>query len=68
MNRVAAILLVIGTLYVLRDRIPLPFPLFRLPGDLLLRGERFHVFLPVTTSLLISLVVSLALALIARRE
>ena len=38
----------------------------RLPGDILIQRERFTVYLPLTTCLLISLMVMLALWLIGR--
>ena len=44
------------------------FPwLGRLPGDLLIQRERFTFYMPLATSLLISLVVSLVLWLFGRR-
>ena len=39
----------------------------RLPGDLLIQRERFTLYVPLATSLLISLVVSLVLWLFGRR-
>ena len=42
------------------------FPLFRLPGDIVIERPGFRFFLPITTMLLISALVSLA-ALVLRR-
>lgn len=44
----------------------LPF-LGRLPGDLMIRGERWSLYAPLTTCLLISVVLSLLLWLFGRR-
>ena len=41
-------------------------PLGRLPGDLAYRGRSFSFFAPLGTSLLLSLVLSLALYLLSR--
>ncbi len=37
------------------------FPLGRLPGDILVRNERFTFYLPLTTSILLSLGLSILL-------
>ena len=42
-------------------------PLGRLPGDFSYKSKNLHVYLPLGTSLLISLVLSLVLWLINRR-
>lgn len=41
-------------------------PLGRLPGDVVIRGEGFAVYLPFTTMLLLSLVLSLLLSALGR--
>ncbi|MFY9120824.1 MAG: DUF2905 domain-containing protein [Syntrophomonadaceae bacterium] len=40
---------------------------FRLPGDILVRRENFTFFFPITTMLLISLVLTLIFNLLGRR-
>ncbi len=65
MNRFAFILMTLAFLYILRDHIPIPF--FRLPGDLHFRTDRLHLFLPLTTSLLVSVILSLLLGFLGRR-
>ncbi|MDI9480562.1 MAG: DUF2905 domain-containing protein [Bacillota bacterium] len=40
---------------------------FRLPGDILIRRENFTFFFPITTMLLISLVLTLIFNLLGRR-
>jgi hypothetical protein len=41
-------------------------PLGRLPGDIIIRRENFTFYLPITTSILVSVVLTL-LALVLRR-
>lgn len=65
MNRMAFVLIVIAVLYLLRDW--LPGPLFRLPGDIEIHGERFHLFIPIATCLLISLILSFLFSLFGHR-
>jgi len=36
-------------------------PLGRLPGDLVINKEHFHLYFPLTTSILVSLLISLLL-------
>ncbi len=58
------LLVVIGTLLLLAGRIGLP--LGRLPGDIAYRGKNMLVFIPLGTSILISIVLSLLFYLISR--
>lgn len=60
------VILGLGLLLVFADRMPL---VGRLPGDIVLRGERWSFYLPLGTSILISLVLTLVLTLVglARR-
>jgi hypothetical protein len=44
----------------------LGFPLGRLPGDIVVRREHVSFYLPVTTSVLLSLLLSLLVALFRR--
>ena len=55
-----AVLLVLGLLLTLSGRVPL---LGRLPGDLVYRRGNFTVHLPLATSLLLSVLLTLVLAL-----
>ena len=59
-------LLVAGVGLVLLLTPKLPW-LGRLPGDIVVQRERFTFYVPLATSLLISLVVSLVLWLFGRR-
>ena len=56
----------VGALFLLGERFPW-LRLGRLPGDLAVERERFKLDVPLGTSLLLSLVVSLVLWLLSRR-
>ena len=58
-----AIIAGFGLVLLLSPKLPW---LGRLPGDILIQRERFTFYLPLTTCLLISLVVTLVLRLIGR--
>ena len=59
-----AIIVVVGLVFVFGDRIPV---LGHLPGDIVIRGENLTVFIPLGTMFVVSVVVSLVLALLNRR-
>ena len=59
-----ALLLVLGALFLLLGRTGLPIG--RLPGDFLIRGKNTTFYFPVTTSILLSVVLSLVLYFIGR--
>lgn len=54
------ILVVIGLLLSLGDKIPW---IGKLPGDIYIKRERFSFYFPITTSIIISLILTLLLAL-----
>ena len=58
------LLVIIGALVLLAARLGLP--LGRLPGDISYKGKNFSVHIPIGTSILISIVLSLFLYLISR--
>ena len=58
------VLIVVGGLFLLLGRTHLPIG--RLPGDILYRGKNTRLYFPLTTSILISIVLSLVLYLISR--
>ena len=58
------ILLVAGLLFLLLGRTSLPIG--RLPGDILYRGKNTVFYFPLTTSILLSVVVSAVLYLVSR--
>ncbi|HET7292996.1 MAG TPA: DUF2905 domain-containing protein [Vicinamibacteria bacterium] len=57
------VLVVLGLVLVLAERVP---GLGRLPGDFVLRRGGFTLYVPVTTCLLLSALLTLALALLRR--
>ncbi len=61
---VGGALLVVGGLVVLSDR--LGFPLGRLPGDFVYHRDGLTCIFPLATSLLLSLLLTLALNVLAR--
>jgi len=60
-----AVLVAAGLVLMFVDRIP---GLGRLPGDLWIRRQRFTLYLPVTTFLLVSIVLTVLINLFARRR
>lgn len=52
-----------GLLYIYSNKIPLPG---KLPGDIVIEKEKFRFYFPITTSILISVLLSLILYLINR--
>jgi hypothetical protein len=61
---VGAVLIVIGLLFLAGDR--LPIRLGRLPGDIVIRGRNGVFYFPLTTCLLLSVILSLILWLFRR--
>lgn len=59
-----AILIVLGVLFAFGAKLPW---LGRLPGDVYIQKKNFTIIFPVTTSILISLVVSFIIFLLNRR-
>jgi hypothetical protein len=49
-------LIIIGLAFVFGDKIPF---LGRLPGDIYVKKERFSFYFPLTTSIIVSLILSL---------
>jgi Protein of unknown function (DUF2905) len=61
---VGAILIIIGVAVILLGKIP---GLGRLPGDIYIERRNFTFFFPLTTSILISVILSLLFYLFSRR-
>ncbi len=59
------VLVVIGVLVSLGDRLPLRVG--RLPGDMVIRGRNWVFYFPVVTGILLSVVLSILLWLFSRR-
>ena len=58
------ILVVLGGLFLLAGRVPF---LGRLPGDIIIRRERWSFYFPLTTSIVISILLTLLFTLFTRR-
>jgi hypothetical protein len=63
---IGILLIAVGGLVLLASRLGLPFGLGRLPGDVVIRRENMTVYLPIASSILVSVVVSLLLYLFRR--
>jgi len=57
-------LTVLGLLLTFFDK--LPFNLGRLPGDIYIKRDNFVFYFPITTSILISIILSLLLIIISK--
>jgi len=56
----AKIFIVIGLVFILIGiLLYFKFPLFKLPGDIVIQKENFSFYFPITTSILISIVLTL---------
>lgn len=54
---IGMVIVIIGFLLTFSDK--LPFQLGRLPGDIVIKKEGFTFYFPLTTSILVSVVLSL---------
>ncbi|HMD13318.1 MAG TPA: DUF2905 domain-containing protein [Bacteroidota bacterium] len=52
----------VGILFMYSDKIPF---VGRLPGDISIKKENFHLYVPITTSIIISIVLSLIIWVIS---
>ncbi len=59
-----ALLLVLGVVFLLLGRTHLPVG--RLPGDILYRGKHTTFYFPITTSIVVSVIVSILLYFLGR--
>ncbi len=57
------VILVIGIIFLLSDKIPLG----RLPGDIQIGNGRVKIFIPIATSILLSLILTLILNFFTRK-
>lgn len=58
------IIVIIGIILLFSER--LPFNLGRLPGDIAIKKENFSFYFPITTSIIISIVLSLIFFLFSK--
>jgi len=57
-----AVFIAVGLiLYFFKD-----FPLFRLPGDIVIEKENFRFYFPITSSILLSIIFSVLFSILAR--
>jgi len=56
----------LGVVFVVFSRFKLPFP-GRLPGDIIIKKENFTFYFPLTTCLVISLILSVILYFFSKR-
>lgn len=56
--------IVVGSLFLLANKLPF---IGRLPGDILIKKEHFSFYFPITTCILISLILSLIFWLLSKR-
>ncbi|WP_373032145.1 DUF2905 family protein [Sulfurovum sp.] len=61
---IGIVIIIIGTVLLFNDR--LPFNLGKLPGDISYKKENFSFYFPITTSILISIILSLLFYLFGR--
>ena len=58
-----AVVVIVGMFFVVADKIPLG----RLPGDLHFGSGKFKIYIPVATSILLSIVITIILNFFSRR-
>lgn len=58
------VIIIIGIVLLFSDR--LPFNLGKLPGDISFKKENFSFYFPITTSIIISIILSLLFYLFSR--
>ena len=61
---VGILLIIIGIFFILGNKIP---HFGRLPGDIMVKKENFSLYFPITTCILISIVISIILFLFTRK-
>ena len=57
------ILVIVGTIFYLKPNIPF---LGKLPGDIRIEKENFKFYFPITTSILVSIIISFILYLVSK--
>jgi len=62
----AKIFIFIGIIFIIIGIILYFFPLFRLPGDIVIKKENFTLYFPITSSILISIILSAVFYIISR--
>lgn len=57
------ILLVLGMIFLVSDKLPIG----RLPGDIQIGSGKFRIFIPIATSILLSIILTLILNFFSRK-
>ena len=57
------VIVVLGLVFLMADKIPIG----RLPGDFKFGGDRFRIYIPVATCVLLSLVITLIVNFFSRK-
>jgi hypothetical protein len=63
---VGLIIVIIGLVVWFGGRVPLLNRLGRLPGDIYVRGDHWSFYFPLTTSIVISIIISILFMLLRR--
>lgn len=69
-NLLAKILFIIGVLFILSSVIVergIKLPFERLPGDIIIKKENFAFYFPLTTGIIISIVLTIIFSLLRKR-
>lgn len=59
-------IIILGGLFIVFSRIPILNQLGKLPGDIRIEGENFSCFAPIMSMIVLSILLSLAINIIAR--
>lgn len=57
------VIIALGLIFLMADK----FPIGRLPGDLKIGGERFRIYIPVATCVLLSVIITLIVNFFSRK-
>lgn len=69
MHSYAKLLIIVGVIFIVIGIFILFFPkinLFRLPGDIYIKKNNFSFYFPITTSIIISIILTIIFSLIRR--
>ncbi len=61
---IGAFLILLGTILLFIDKIPI---FGKLPGDIIIRRKNFTLYLPIATSVLLSILLTILLRFISRK-
>ena len=57
------VIIVLGLVFLMSDKLPIG----RLPGDLKFGGERFRIYIPIATCVLLSIIITLIVNFFSRK-